>query len=433
MKKAAVLITLLLVFTVSASQIEISSFVFDPEEPNPGDVVTISFRVTNKAYKESAEVTCRLFINGAIHDVKVVPVSPRSSAGVSFVWLAQPGEHVFSLQLSYYTQHTEQSQTVEKTLYIVGTEEKIDYFSEAVSLYEKGSYLQAKILFEQAKRLFEEESNTESAVQCEEYIQKCDQYMEANQLCNQGDDAYTREDYMTAVTYYQQAQSLYITLGDENEYCTEKIQEIETILEKQKKQTDRPYYVLLLLPVAAAVIAFFWLRRQEKPPELPDYEPEYKKFQEKPLFKEEDARRSETLKELHDIESKLDTKNPQTFKSLIQKFKETEQVFEEKKDDLEEAPYIEKSIGALKQKIKYKGEQLQQIQKLHTLEERCDELMNNPVGDLVEAYNRYAQLRNVFDDVPDMKIPEQEKVRNKLDEYYRFIQKKAKSQPPEQQ
>lgn len=434
MKKAAVLVILLLVFYVSASQIEISSFVFDPEEPKTGEAVSISFRVTNKAYKEKVEVTCRLFINGELHDVKVVPISPRSSAGVSFAWLAQPGEHVFSLQLSYYTQNTEQSHTVEKTLYITGTEEEIDYFSEALELYQKGSYLQAKILFEQAKLEFEEENDTENAVRCEEYIQKCDQYLEADQLCTQGDDAYAREDYMTALTYYQQAQSIYATLEDENPHCVERIQEIQNIFEEQKKQSDRPYYLLLLLPVIAAIIAYFWLKKQKKPPDLPDYEPESKKsFEEKPLFKEEDIRQSETVKELQDIDSRLHTKDSQTFKSLVQKFKRIEQTFKEKKYDKEEKQYIEENIAALKQRIKQQGEKLQQIQKLRALRERCDELMNKPVGDLVEAYNRYAQLRNVFDDIPDMEIPEHKAVKNKLDEYYQFIQKKAKSQPPGQQ
>ncbi len=186
----------------------------------------------------------------------------------------------------------------------------------------------------------------------------------------------------------------------------------------------------------AAIIAYFWIRRQKGPPDLPDYEPESRKsrFQKKPLFKEEDVRRSEALKELYDIETKLDTKDPQIFKSLIQKFKKIEKAFEEKKHDPEETQYIEESITALKQRIKQRGgEQLQQIQKLHTLEERCDELMNKPVGELVEAYNRYAQLRNVFDDIPNMGISEQQAVKNKLDEYYQFIQKKAKSQPSEQQ
>jgi hypothetical protein len=422
MKKAVFLILLLLTSYVAASQIEVTSVNFSPEEPQPEESVTITIRLANKGYKNDVEVTCRLFIDGELHDVKVVPVDRRSSSGVSFTWVAQPGEHFFVLEMSYYIEHAEISDTFSQSLTVWGAEEEIDYFSEALTLYEKGSFLQAKITFEQAKRVFEENQETEKAVTCEEYITQCDQYMEANQLYEQGERAFREMDFASAITFYQQAKSVYLLLEDEKAtLCEQRIQEIN---EEQRKQAERPYYLFLLLPVAAAVIAIIWLKKKKPSPPLPEYVPEHKV---KPLFME-DTEQPAMVKELHEIESQLDTEDPQTFKSLVRDFKEKEQHYAGKKYNPEEAHYIEEKLKGVKEEIREKGKRLQSIQKLADLKARCEALLDQPMGDVLDAYNKYAQLQNAFDHIPDLGVPEQEEVRAKLKEYYDFIQEEAKSE-----
>lgn len=434
MKKAVALILFALILCssyLSAAQIEVTSLIFHPEEPQPDESVTILIRLANKGYDQDAEVTCRLFIDGELHDVKVVPVARRSSSGVTFMWLAQPGNHIFSLEMSYYVGATEHTDTFFQYLNVPGAAEEIDYFSKAVQLYEVESYIQAKIMFEQAKRQFEEIEDTEQALACEEYILRCDQYVEATQLFQQAEEAYTSEDFDSALIYYQQAKSLYQLLHDDKAtVCEGKITEIKAQQEKEKESTEPPYYLVLLLPVAAAVIAFFWLRRKQPPPPLPKYVPEQKV---KKLFKEEDERAPEIVKEMQKIESQLATEDPETFKSLVNDFKKQDETFDKKEYTPEEAQHIEENMETLKEKIKQRGRTLQDMQKLKDLHNQCNMLLNQPVGDLVDAYNTYARLHNTFDQIPDLQTPEQEEVRTKLREYYSFIQQKAKSGQSERQ
>lgn len=433
MKKAVALVLLLLILFMSfgyASHIEVTDFLFDPEEPQPGEPVTILIRLANKSYDQDIEVTCRLFINGELHDVKVVPVNRRSSSPVSFVWSAQPGIHTFSLETSYYVGPAEYTDTFPEYLTVPGAEEEIDYFSEALQLYQEQKVVKAKVMFEQAKHVFEQEQNIEQALLCEEYILKCDQYVEADQLFDRAEDAYTHEDLPSALTYYQQAKSLYQLLEDEKaSLCEERIQDID---ETQRKQAQRPYYLVLLLPVAAAVIAFFWLRRQKPPPPLPQYVPEPHK-REKRLFKNVDEESPEIVKTLHKIESRLDTSDPEDFKSLVDDFKKEDAAFDKSVYTSQEADHIQEDMGVLKEKIKEKGKRLQDVQRLKDLNKQCDALLDQPVGNLVDAYNRYAHLHNVFDQIPDLGVAEQETVRAKLKEYYQYIQEQAKSGQSEPQ
>lgn len=430
MKKVGALILFLLIslmpFYLLASEIEVTTFIFDPEVPQPGESVSILIRLANKSYDEDIKATCRLFIDGDLHDVKIVPITRRSSCAVSFSWTAVPGTHTFSLEMSYYKGNAEMTDTFLQYLTVPGAEEKIDYFSEAVSRYENGNFEQAKIMFEQAKRIFEEEQNMEQALTCEEYIQKCDQYIEANQLFQQAEEAYGQEDFASALTLYYQAKSLYESLSDNKaSVCNARIQEIEEI---QRKKAQRPYYLFLLLPVAAAVVAFLWLKRTKPPPPLPKYVPEHK---EKKLF--QNVPESEIVRELHRIESQLDTRDPGTLKSLVEDFKEQEAHFDKKEYDQQEGDYIKESLEEVKGKIRERGRQLQDIQKLRNLSRKCDALLNQPVGDLVDAYNRYAQLHNLFDKIPYLGVPEQEEVRAKLADYYQFIQQQARSGQSEMQ
>lgn len=422
MKKVIALLLFLLLPYAAASQIEVTSFTFDPETPNPNDSVTITVRLANKGYTDDIQVTCRLFIDYNLHDVKVVPIPRRSSSAVSFLWYAEIGTHLFSLDTSYYKDNTEYTDTFYADITVFGPEEEIDYFAEAVALYNRESFIQAKIMFEQAKRTFEEENNTEGAVSCEEYIVRCDQYVEATQVYNQAEAAFKERDFGAALTYYQQAKSLYSMLGDEKAiFCEERIQQIQ---EEQKIRIN-PYYVVL--PIIVVVCLFFWLRRK-KQPDLPRYVPEQ---QAKRLF--ENTEQPEIVKELETIESKLDTRDPQTFKSLVEDFKNTERHFDKKEYTPQEVHYVEETMEGLKGKIKEKGKRLQHIQTLKELSKQCDALLNQPVDDLVDAYNTYAQLHNAFDRLPDVGVPEQEEVKAKLKEYYQFIQVQAKSSRSETQ
>ena len=443
MKKAVVLSLFLLISYVSASQIEVTAFIFHPEAPQPGESVTILIRLTNRSYDKDAEVTCRLFVDGSLYDVKVVPVNRRSSSEVSFVWPAYPGEHEFSLEMSYYMERTEVTDTHFQYLEVPGTEEEIDYFSEALTLYQNGSYLQAKIMFEQAKRVFNEDQDIDSATVCEEYILRCDQYFQATQLYQQAEDFYAQEEFITALTYYQQAQSVYQLLEDDRaSLCEERISEIR---EKQSKQGEPPYYLILLVPVVAAVIAAVWLIKRKPPPPLPDYVPEKKIGKEKPkrLFEEEEregegkgeigGEKPEISEKLEEIESALDTENIHTFKSLVRDFKKQEIRFDKEEYTPEEAAYTERSLESVREKIKEKGKRLQDTKKLEDLREEVDALLNEPVGDLIDAYNKYARLHNVFDQIPDLQIQEQEDLKIKLKEYYEFIQQQAKSEQSQMQ
>jgi len=322
-------------------------------------------------------------------------------------------------------------------------EEEIDYFSEALTLYQNGSYLQAKIMFEQAKRVFNEDQDIDSATVCEGYILRCDQYFQATQLYQQAEDFYAQEDFITALTYYQQAQSVYQLLEDDRaSLCEERILEIR---EKQSKQGEPPYYLILLVPVAAAVIAAIWLIKRKPPPPLPDYVPEKKIGKEKPkrLFEEVEGEREgegeiggekpEILEKLEKIESALDTENIHTFKSLVRDFKKQEIRFDKEEYTPKEAAYTERSLESVREKIKEKGKRLQDTKKLEDLREEVDALLNEPVGDLIDAYNKYARLHNVFDQIPDLQIQEQEDLKTKLKEYYEFIQQQAKSEQSQMQ
>lgn len=420
MKKVIALVVFLFLPYVAASLIEVTSFTFDPETPNPNEPVTITVRLANKGYTDDVHITCRLFVNYHLHDVKIVPIPPRSSSAVSFLWYAEPGTHLFSVETSYYKDNTEYTDTFYADITVFGPEDEIDYFAEATTLYNRKSFIQAKIMFEQAKRIFEEEQNTEGAVSCEEYILQCEQYIEATQLYNQAETAFKEKDFDSALIYYQQAKSLYSILGDETAaVCEERIQSIQ----KEQKIAINPYYVVLII-VVVVVAAFFWLRKKNQP-DLPKYIPEQRA---KRLFTDEQP---EIVKELETIESKLDTKDPQMFKSLVEDFKSTERHFDKEEHPPQEVKYVEETMEGLKGKIKEKGKRLQHIQTLKELSIRCDALLDQPVGDLVDAYNIYAQLHNAFDRLPHMGVAEEEEVKAKLKEYYQFIQEQAKSSQSE--
>ncbi|MBU7031630.1 MAG: hypothetical protein HXS53_03790 [Theionarchaea archaeon] len=431
MKKAVGLILFFILISssyVTASYIEVTAFIFDPEEPSPGEPVTILVRLANKNYDQDYTVTCRLFVDGILHDVKIVPVERRSSTSVSFRWYAEVGAHVFSLEMSYFADRTETTTAASREIFLPGEEPEIDFYLEAQNLFSAGSYLQAKIMFEQAKRLFEEEQDIEKALSCEEYILTCDRYLEANRLFSQAEEAYQQDNLPLALTYYQQAQFIYEDLGDQRATtCQEKIDEIYTT---PQSRNEFPYYILLLIPVAAALIAVVYLARKKPPPPLPSYVPE-KKIETR-LFQEEDVgRRPEIYRELRKIENHIDTDDPQAFKSLVEDFKKQEIHFDKTDFDPEEAEYLEKNIGKLKHRLKTKGKTLQDTQKLHDLKKRCEILLAEPVGDLVDAYNRYAQLQNSFDQISYLGTPEQEEVKSKLKEYYEFIQREAKTRQSE--
>ena len=265
-------------FYLSASHIEVTNFSFDPQQPQPDESVTLLIRLANKSYDQDMEVTCRLFIDSVLYDVKVVPVTRRSSSGVSFAWTALPGDHIFSLEMSYYIDRIEYTNTFFQYLTVPGGEEEIDFYSEAVRLFNNGSFLQAKLFFEQAKRIFEENLDIEQALVCEEYIIQCSQYVEAIQKFEQAEKAYKQEDFVTALPLYQEAELLFLSLDDERAtLCEERMQEILKTQEDQKKKTNRIYYIVFSLPVIAAVVAFLWLRRKPPPPSpLPHYTPEKK-------------------------------------------------------------------------------------------------------------------------------------------------------------
>lgn len=435
MNKACALILFLLIPYMAASQLEVTAFIFSPKEPQPGETVTITIRLANKSYDQDIEATCRLFVDDELYDVKVVPVSHRSSSGVSFEWIAHPGQHHFALCMSYYQEHTEYSDTFHQYLTIPGAQEEYDYFSEAVTLFNSEKYLQAKVAFDQAKRVFEEKSDTDNAVSCEEYILKCEQYIEANQWYTQAEEAFYQKDYVNAPIYYQRAQSLYSILGDGRAAeCQARLDEIE---EMQKQVGHYPSYLFLLLPIGALVVAVWWLKRKKSGPELPDYVPEKKlekpvqREREKPLFK--DVGEPGIVRTLGTIEEQLDTKSPDTFKSLVREFKKQEQKFVQEEHGPEEARHIEQNMETLKDKIKEKGKRLQDIQRLKDLSRRCDALLNEPVGDLVDAYNQYGRLHNEFDKIPVTESVEEEEVKEKLREYYKFIQEKARSEQSESQ
>ena len=433
MKKAVGLILFLFIFASSyanASHIQVTAFLFDPEEPMPGEHVTLLIRLANTHYEQDYSVTCRLFVDGVFHDVKVVPVDRRSSSAVSFRWYAESGTHVFAVEMSYYTDRVEVTASASQELFIPGDEPTIDFYSEALNLYAMENFLRAKIMFEQAKRVFEEQQDTEKALSCEEYILTCNQYIEANQIFSQAEQAYKQDNLPLALTYYQQAQFIYQELGDEKAtLCQEKIDEIYTTPQTTK---ELPYVYLLLIPVAAAIIAVIYLVRKKPPPPLPGYEPE-KKIETR-LFQEEDVeKKPEIFSKLKNIEDNLDTDNPQKFKSLVEDFKKQEIHFDKTDFDPEEAEYLEENIGKLKKRLKNKGKILQDTQKLHDLKKRCEILLSEPVGDLVDAYNRYAQLQNAFDQISHLDSLEQEEVRAKLKEYYEFIQSEARTQKSEPQ
>jgi len=432
MKKAVGLILFFIIISssyVAASYIEVTAFLFNPEEPSPGEPVTILIRLANKNYEQDYTVTCRLFVDGILHDVKIVPVDRRSSSAVSFRWYAESGTHVFSLEMSYYEDRTETTTAASREIFLPGEEPEIDFYSEALNLYSVGNYLQAKIMFEQAKRVFEEEQDIEKALSCEEYILTCNRYMEANRIFSQAEEAYRQNNLPLALTYYEQARFIYEDLGDEKAaICQEKIDEIYTT---PQSRSEFPYYVLLLIPVVAAAIAVVYLVRKKPPPPLPSYVPE-KKLETR-LFHDEDVeKKPEIFRELRKIEDKISTDDPHAFKSLVEDFKKQEIHFDKTDFNPEEAEYLEENIGKLKQRLKSKGKTIQDTQKLHDLKKRCEILLAEPVGDLVDAYNRYAQLQNSFDQISYLRTPEQEEVRTKLKEYYEFIQREAKTRQSEQ-
>ncbi len=449
MKKVYALILFLLIYNLTASQIEVTSFTFDPENPDPGDSVTILVRLTNKSYETDMDVTCRLFINETLHDVKIVPIGRRSSSQVSFSWTAEPGYHSFSLEMSYYTAHTENAETFIQYLTVLGTEE-IDYFAEAVALYEKESFIQAKIMFEQAKQIFEANQETERAVDCEEYIMKCDQYIEALQLYEKAEKALAAEDFASALLNYSQAKTVYESLNDRRaRLCEEKIQ---SIYDMQRKQRTYTYSILILVPVATLVVAVVWLRRRKihflrkKPPSFPEYVPEQrmrKETQKKEKYEEkiekerkrlfEDTEKPAVMKELERIESQINTEDPQTFRSLIEDFKDQESHFDKRDYTEGEAEYIEETMETVKESLKERGKRLQDIQKLRDVKRRITHLLDQPIDDLVDAYNRYAKLQNTFDQIADLRTEEQEEVRARLREYYQSIQQQAKSEQVERQ
>jgi uncharacterized protein YaaR (DUF327 family) len=435
MNKACALIVFLLIPYLAASQLEVTAFIFSPQEPQPGDGVTISIRLANKSYDQDIEATCRLFVDDQLYDVKVVPVSHRSSSGVSFEWIAHPGQHHFALYMSYYQEHAEYSDTFHQYLTIPGAQEEYDYFSEAVTLFNNEKYLQAKVAFDQAKRVFEEKGDTDNAVTCEEYILKCEQYIEANQWYTQAEEAFYQEDYVNAPLYYQRAQSLYSILGDGRAAeCQVRLDELE---EMQKKGEYNPSYLFLLLPAGALVVAVWWLKRKKTGPELPEYVPEKRlekpvqREREKPLFK--GVGEPGIVRTLGTIEEQLDTESPDAFKSLVREFKKQEQKFVQEEHEPEEARHIEQNMETLKDKIKEKGKRLQDIQRLKDLSRRVNALLEEPVGDLVDAYNQYARLHNEFDKIPVTESVEEEEVKEKLREYYKFIQEKARSEQSESQ
>jgi hypothetical protein len=433
MKKAVGLGLFLIIISstyVHASQIEVTAFIFDPEEPTPGEYATILIRVANKHYDRDYSVTCRLFVDGELHDVKIVPVDRRSSSSVSFLWYTESGSHVFSLEMSYFEDREEITASASRELLIPGEEPTIDFYSEAQHLYSQGNYLQAKIMFEQAKRVFEEAQDTEKALSCEEYILSCNRYIEANQIFSQAEQAYQQNNLSLALTYYQQAQFIYQELGDEKAtLCQEKIDEIYSTPQTRE---EFPSVYLLLIPLVAAVLAVIYLVRKKPPPPLPDYVPE-KKIETK-LFQETDVeRKPEIFRELKNIENNIDTQDPQAFKSLVEDFKKQEIHFDKTDFDAQEAEYLEENIGKLKQRLKERGRILQDTQKLYDLKKRCELLLSEPVGNLVDAYNRYGQLQNEFDRISDLHSPEQEEVREKLKEYYDFIQNEARTQQSEPQ
>lgn len=430
-KRVTLILSIFILCTsyLSAAHIEVTNFSFDPQQPQPDEPVTILIRLANKSYDQDMEVTCRLFIDSVLHDVKVVPVTRRSSSGVSFIWTAQPGDHIFSLEMSYYIDRIEYTTNFFQYLTVPGGEEEIDFYSEALRLFNNGSFIQAKLFFEQAKRVFEENQDMEQALVCEEYILQCNQYIEAIQKFEQAEKAYKEKDFITALPLYQQASSLFSSLDDSKAVeCEERIQEIQENQENQRKKANRIYYIVFSLPVLAAVIAFLWLRRKPPPSPLPHYAPEKRV---KRLFNEEPE--PEIVKELHTIESRLDTKDPQTFKSLVKDFKKQEVTFDKKEYSPQEAELITENLKTVKEELREKGKKLQDIEKLKDINRRCDMLLDQPMGDLVDAYNTYAQLHNVFDQIPYLGIPEQDQVKAKLKEYYQFIQEKAKSQQSERQ
>jgi hypothetical protein len=433
MKKAVGLGLFLIIISstyVHASHIEVTAFVFDPQEPTPGEYVTILIRVANKHYEQDYSITCRLFVDGILHDVKIVPVDRRSSSSVSFLWFVESGSHVFSMEMSYFRDREEITASASRELLIPGEEPTIDFYAEAQRLYSEGNYLQAKIMFEQAKRVFEEQEDTENALFCEEYILSCDRYIEANQIFSQAEQAYQQNNLPLALTYYQQAQFIYQELGDEKAtLCQEKIDEIYST---SPTREAFPAVYLLLIPLVAAIIAVIYLVRKKPPPPLPEYVPEEKR--ESKLFQETDVQsRPEIFRELKTIEENIDTQNPQEFKSLVEDFKKQEIHFDKTNFDPQEAEYLEENIGKLKKRLKERGKILQDTQKLHDLKKRCELLLSEPVGNLVDAYNRYAQLQNEFDRISNLHSPEQEEVREKLKEYYDFIQNEARTQQSEPQ
>ncbi|MBU6998296.1 MAG: hypothetical protein HXS42_11610 [Theionarchaea archaeon] len=437
MNKVCALILFLLIPYLAVSQLEVTSFTFSPQEPQPGEQVTLIVRLANKSYDQDIEATCRLFLNDELYDVKVVPVSHRSSSGVTFEWIAYPGQHHFALYMSYYQENIEYSDTFHEYLTVQGAPEEYDYFSEAVTLFNSEKYLQAKVVFGQAQTVFEDRNDTDNAVLCEEYILKCEQYIEANQLYTQAEESFYQKDYVNAPIYYQQAKSLYAILGDGRAAeCQARLDEIGEI-QSQRKGEGYISYLFLLLPAGALVIAVWWLRRRKGGSELPDYVPEkelekpQQRSREKPLFR--DAGEPGIFRTLDTIESQLDTQSPDTFKSLVREFRKQEQKFVQEEHELEEAQQIKQSMVNLKDKIKEKGKRLQDIQRLKDLSRKCDALMDGPVGDLVDAYNHYARLQNEFDGIPSTGSPEEEELKEKLKEYYQFIQEKAKSEQSESQ
>jgi peptide/nickel transport system permease protein len=227
MKPGVLLIGIMLIFQVSASEILITSFEFDPEVPTPGESVGIAVGVTS-GYSEDIEVACKLYVDYQVYQTKTALVPGNSEHIFTFEWRALQGEHFFSAAVSYTIEGTDYSDIVEESLVIEESEQGREYFTEAVLLYRDGDFEKAKLRFQHAEYFFEKDENTKRVKECEEYIEKCEKYIEAGKLFQKGEEEYAMRHYNAAITAYKEAHVRYTELHDKNAAILEqKIQQAQ--------------------------------------------------------------------------------------------------------------------------------------------------------------------------------------------------------------
>ncbi len=231
-----------------------------------GEQVTISATAVNFTQRNITNVAVELLVNNKVTSRQAIDLPAGVSLPVTFGWTAAAGTYSLAIRSQAQGDSNKKNDAVSLQIVVGGGVDMVDaLYQQALAFYMQGNYSAAMNLFASAAAQYAAAGEAGKSVEATQYQDICNSYMQAQAKMDQGELAFSEENYQQAAQYFQEARDTYSRLGD-TEKQTFAQERLNEALEAQKSAINPLYIGISAVAIIGIALAAMLLSRRGRGP-----------------------------------------------------------------------------------------------------------------------------------------------------------------------